>query len=100
MSYWNCTRCGAVFDDDKGHDLLTAHLVTCPPLPRAPRADPKAAERRRHLLARMAGNIAAGLAASQPPPAEREHQWEVEVAYGAVAIAREILAELEADHGS
>ncbi len=49
-------------------------------------------ERRRHLLARMAGNIAAGIA---PPYGDISDQVCDLVALGAVGIAEAILRDLE-----
>lgn len=63
-------------------------------------ADAVKAQKRRHLLARMAGNIASGYASQQriagemfnfEPPAPEE------IARRSVAIARAILAELEVE---
>ena len=50
------------------------------------------AKQRRHLIARMAGNIAAGIAARSRP---RDYVLPVEIAIEAVEIAREILEQVE-----
>lgn len=66
----------------------------------ADRAAKKAAERRRqrkHLLARMAGNIAAGMVDGFTASSSNHYGTIKSVAIAAVSTARTIMAELDAE---
>jgi hypothetical protein len=62
------------------------------PAPEAP-ADPRLIEKRKHLLARMAGNIAAGVVTSPPSPSKSMTSAEA-IATISVDVAEAILKKI------
>lgn len=84
----NCAACG--------RDLFVSHAKcvcqVCCPIRNEPPPDPRAVERRRHLLARMAGNVAPGLLAHMNVTKAGSLK---EAARAAVELAEAIVAELE-----